>query len=440
MLNPNGSVGLNSGTSFAAPLVSGIAGLGLSFDSRMSGEDLRRIVLAAADTGGLRVTGADRPYPIAHAYWALKLAASRPGAPLCGNRLWSDGTHVQARRTGGYEPIFQFNEPEYGIMELAAHHGGRRIDFFNSQNAQKRAITLNGQTWSENPGVLGDSGSVSGVWRSLYGYSHDGVQEVFPDITTFNEGAGPLVLKRWDGSSIVPVPGSVTISPPLQQPDTGCAWKLGGGPNGYSCAFLLTGVDENAYTVYTFSPIGDRAIAGYSVWKTTTTVNGDFSPCPWSQPNPETGDPSDLCAESITVVSEPVRAAAYTFPLAGGGVTPLFSLTGSVIGAMEMTEDGSQVIVQEGMEVRKSTGRPGGCGESNPTGWCNGDPEQVTPVGCQITYRSSVTGQPMPPNILTHQACINWAIGSAAASVGSIGRAPVKVPSFIKVRPRPPSH
>jgi hypothetical protein len=440
VLRGNGSRGTNSGTSFAAPIVSGIAGLLLSFDPRLTAPELKQIIVAAADSGGWQVTGTAGPYPMVNAYWALKIAAQRPGAPLCGNRLWSDGANIQVGRLGGSEPIFAFNEPDFGIMELAAHHGGRRIDFMRSQNAQKRAITLSGQAWSENPGVLSDTGFVSGVYRSLYGLSHDGSQEVFTDLQTFNEGAGPMVLKRFNGTSVVPYPGSVTINPPLQQPDTGCAWKLGGGPNGYSCAFLLTGTDENAWASYTFSPIGDRAIAAYSVWRTVTTVNGGFSPCPWSQPNPETGDPSDLCAESITVVSEPVRAAAYTYPLAGGGVTELFSLTGSVIQAMEMTEDGSQVIVMEGMETRRSTAEPGGCGESNPTGWCNGSPETVTPTGCRITYRSTVTGQPLPPNISTIQACINWAVGSGAASVGRIGGPGVKVPSFIKGPPRPQTH
>lgn len=438
VLDPSGGTRPDSGTSFSAPLVSGIAGLLFSFDPDLTAGEVRKLILDGAQRANRTVIYDNRTYYQADAYESLKLAAETSGRPLCGNRLWSDGAKIWASRgESDTEDFFAFGESQYGIMELAAHHGGRRIDFLNSRNGERRAITLSGHTWSEDPGVLSDTGSISGVWRSLYGYSHDGSQEVFVDNTTFNEGAGPVVLKRWDGTSIVPVPGSVTISPPLQHPDTGCAWKLGGadGP----CAFLLTGVDENAYVSYTFSPIGDRAIAGYSVWKTTTTVNGGFSPCPWSEPDPETGEEGDHCAESITVVSEPVRAAAYTFPLAGGGVTPLFSLTGSVIGTMEMTEDGFQVIVQEGMEVRRSTGRPGGCGESNPTGWCNGDPETVTPTGCQITYRSTVTGAPVT-TIPTRQACINGGIGSAAASIGRIeGARPLKVPSFLKVPPRPPS-
>jgi hypothetical protein len=426
-----GNIVPQSGTSLSAPLVSGIAGLLFSFDPRLTTAEVRQLIMdgAARSNRVVDVPNA-RSYYLADAYESLKLAAERPGAPLCGNRLWSDGTNVQASRAGEYEPIFAFDEPVYGIMELAAHHGGRRIDLLRTQNGQKRAFTLNGQTWSENPSVLSDSGSVGGVWRSLYGYSHDGVQAVFADMASFD--AGTLRLKRFDGNSQVDYPGSVDITPALQQPDTGCAWKIQYNPGIYTCAFLLTGVDEDAAPVVTFSPIGDRAVAGYSVWKTTVTPNGDFSPCPWSF-TAENGQPSDLCVESITYELEPVRAEVFTFPLIGGSVTPLFSLTGSIVETMEMTEDGTQVIVQEGLEARTSTIRPGGCGDNNPTGWCNGDPEQITPVGCQITYRSTQTGQPIPPDIPTRQSCINGGVGSASPSVGAIGRRlQLKVPSFLK--------
>jgi subtilisin family serine protease len=448
VLHPNGIVDRTlSGTSYAAPIVSGMAGLLLSFDDRLTAQELRQIIIAAADSGGWTVRGADRPYRIVNAYWALKLAAQRDGAPLCGNRLWSDGSYILANRAEGPQALFSFDEPQYGIMELAAHHGGRRIDFLRTRNGQKRAITLAGTQWFESPGVLADTGDVTGVWRSLYGYSHNGSQAVFPDMVTFNEGAGPLVLKRWNGTSHVSYPGSVTISPPLVQPDTGCAWKLG-GYDGY-CAFLLTGVDEDAYPVYTYSPLGDRAIAGYSVWKTTTTPNGSFSPCPWSQPDPDTGQPSDVCVESITRVFEPVRAVVYTFPATGGNVTELFRLSNSVVETMEMTEDGQQVIVQEGVDSWRYTSKPGGCPETDPTGWCNGDAQAtVTPTGCQITYRSTAKDSIIMPIIPTHQACINGGIGSAAASVGTIGRTKApgfkvptfsKSPTFFKMPPRPPT-
>jgi hypothetical protein len=421
VLLPNGSLRRENGTSLAAPIVSGIAGLLLSFDDRITGPELRQIIKAAADSGAWNVVGADRPYPIANAYWALKLAALRPGAPLCGNRLWSDGTNVLASRTGGSEPLFAFNEPEYGVMELAAHHGGRRIDFLRTQNGQKRAFTLSGQMWSENPGVLADSGSVSGAWRSLYGFSHDGTQEVFADLQSYD--AGNLTLKWYNGTSVVPYPSGGVPLPPLAQPDTGCAWKLISGPGTYHCAFLLTGVDEDAYPSVTFSPIGDRAVVASNVWRTIVTPNGGFSPCPWSEPHPEWGDESDLCVESITYELEPVRVDIYTFPM-GGTATPLFSLSGLVVQTMEISEDGSQLIVQEGMEARRSTARPGGCPETMPTGWCNGDPEQVTPVGCQITYRSMATGAIIPPAIPTRQSCINGGVGSASPSIGRIGGPP----------------
>jgi hypothetical protein len=120
---------------------------------------------------------------------------------------------------------------------------------------------------------------------------------------------------------------------------------------------------------------------------------------------------------------EPVRADVMVFPL-NGPVDTLFSLAGSVVQTMEMSEDGTQLIVQEGMEARRSTTRPGGDACQGTTDWCDSDPETITPVGCQITYRSMQTGAILPAAIPTRQACINGGVGSASPSVGGIGRGP----------------
>jgi hypothetical protein len=429
VLEPNGSRRTVSGTSYAAPVVSGIAGLLMSFDPRLTGPELKQIILAAADSGGWNLTGPDGLYPMANAYWALRIAAQRPGAPLCANRLWSDGTHIQVGRSGGDEPIFAFNEPQYGVMELAAHHGGRRIDFLRTQNGQKRAITLSSTQWFENPGILGDTGSVTGVWRSLYGMSHDGSESVFYDTQAFE--AGTFMLKWFNGTSVVAFPsGSLTLPPP-EKPDSGCAWKqLQVSDGDYRCVPLQTSFEQRI-PYNTFSPLGDLAVGSVSVWKTTVTINGDFSPCPWSQIDSTYHKDTDLCAESMTSDLEPIRADVYVFHK-NAGVNPLFSLTGSVVQTLEMTEDGTQLIVQEGLEARRSTTRPGGEHCQGTTDWCDSDPEQVTPVGCKITYRAIKTGAILPPITPTRQACINGGIGSASNSIGAIGKSSLKVPSFMR--------
>lgn len=84
-----------NGTSFAAPHVAGIGGMLASFDPRLTGTRLKEFIIEGAVRGGL-TAGA---FPIANAYWSLRRAAERRGAPLCGNPVYQDSLgRVIARR------------------------------------------------------------------------------------------------------------------------------------------------------------------------------------------------------------------------------------------------------------------------------------------------------------------------------------------------------
>ena len=76
----------DSGSSFAAPLVTGAAGLLFSWDPTLTADQVRRYLIEGADSSGRRAHG----IPLLDVYWSLRLAARRPNAPVCGNRVFVD--------------------------------------------------------------------------------------------------------------------------------------------------------------------------------------------------------------------------------------------------------------------------------------------------------------------------------------------------------------
>ncbi|MGH7709951.1 MAG: S8 family peptidase [Gemmatimonadaceae bacterium] len=116
---------LNGGTSYAAPLVTGTAGLVLSFDPRshMTAAELKRLILAGATDSIIEPNGTKKP--VLNAFGALLQAAKRPGAPLCGNRMWAVERDVFAQRTNGPERIVELPDTWTQPNRLLPLHGGR---------------------------------------------------------------------------------------------------------------------------------------------------------------------------------------------------------------------------------------------------------------------------------------------------------------------------
>ena len=118
------------GTSAATPLVSGVAGLLFSFDPSLTAAEVSSMIVEGATNGGLtsarRNSGQNIPY--LNAYEALKVAAARPGAPLCGNRVWKDGDVVYAERSAGPLPLVTLPHQDWQSSFISVYHGGRRFD------------------------------------------------------------------------------------------------------------------------------------------------------------------------------------------------------------------------------------------------------------------------------------------------------------------------
>lgn len=153
------------GTSFAAPVVAGIAAELAAFDHTLSASDLKTLIVNGATNGG-RTWGS---VPIVNAYESLKLAAQRPGAPLCANRVYSDSTEsvVYAYRTASDTAEALGTMPSgagYGLVPL---HGGRAV--YSSVSAG--SVTFSGSSWQSNSSDNGFS-SLSGYQISAYNLSH----------------------------------------------------------------------------------------------------------------------------------------------------------------------------------------------------------------------------------------------------------------------------
>lgn len=121
----SGTGGLD-GTSFAAPLVSGVAVLLKDFDPTLTASDIISLIKAGART--------ELGIPKLDAYGALKQAAGRVGAPLCGNRVWNDGrNNIIAERGALTDTLASLGPQDYAAFVNPYHGGHRFIVGFNYQ-------------------------------------------------------------------------------------------------------------------------------------------------------------------------------------------------------------------------------------------------------------------------------------------------------------------
>jgi Subtilase family len=158
-----------SGASFATPLVSGIAGLLLSFDPRLTAAEVRQLIIQGAVASGVTAGG----YPVVDAYQSLKLAAQRPGAPLCGNRVFARNDSVYAQR----DPANNSSDELLGLVPqawpaLAVEHGGRAITNHLISGTGLNTLVYGSSAWTLQART--PQFPNSGFARSTEGTSHDG--------------------------------------------------------------------------------------------------------------------------------------------------------------------------------------------------------------------------------------------------------------------------
>lgn len=308
---------LVSGTSFAAPIVAGTAGLLLSFVPNLSTMELRSLVLLGANDS-VSVNGYRRP--LLNAYGALRVAARRPGGPLCGNPVaftaridttqQTSTITVYTKRNpgvGGFEALSTFTVPGVGGAPVYLPHGGKQIlvDLGDGLGLHRVAQhTANGWQTLSAPWPIATDSSVSGVTWSSRGWSHNGDTALYV-IKTMNPGfvTANVSFNLWSNGILGPA--LVTRS------NLADRWTPsgGGGPNGGGVGFAGT-----------LSPTGRFAI--------TVVTDG-------ATPGQYRFSKVDLPSGSDSLLFTDVFDLTPQYPSSYAGPAPFFGLT--------IAEDGSEL-------------------------------------------------------------------------------------------------
>ncbi|HEX6693093.1 MAG TPA: S8 family serine peptidase [Longimicrobiales bacterium] len=207
MLDEDGeTVTTGNGTSLSAPLVTGVAGLLLSFDPRLQPFQLKFLIMQGAIAGG-RTSGG---HPFLDAYQALKLAGGLTGAPLCGTPIVQMGGTVSAWQGDLWTPLFNLPS-NYSYPNPL--HGGRTID-----DSPFSRFTLASTAWvTDTPG---DSYLLTGaVQNGENGYTHN------RDTTTTTQVTSSDIRVGFRGANLGPSYFTKVMpfsSPPSLDSDSVC--------------------------------------------------------------------------------------------------------------------------------------------------------------------------------------------------------------------------
>jgi hypothetical protein len=349
----------DTGTSVAAPFVTGTAGLLKSFDPSLTAAQLRDLILLGAQNGGRPIVEEPTKY-LLNAYESLKLAAQRHGAPLCGSRLFvnaSGGLVVERANENDLETIWPSGvEPSPWTLE--PFHGGRRVGVYlnNTTGDGYRDLVLNNSTWSAITPPTIEPDPASGAWFSAIGITHDGDSTAIVDAEDVPcILSGPDPYRSWCFSPSgnyqqtlslgdlldYPTPGRILGQKPRaitgasgwqpirQSRNDGTPWQTA---DSVPTVAGVTGFPQ----VYP-SASSDRVYLVMS--RTTATVDafGEWRPCSDQVPSP------NCQKRDFLWHSKSLSASVYAVPWASGTVDSLWSVSDSGIGGLGTSEDGREL-------------------------------------------------------------------------------------------------
>lgn len=339
------------GTSISAAYISGIAGLLLSFDPILTAVDLHNHIIEGAQEGNRTVPIGGTHY-LANAYEALKSAARRPGAPLCGNRVWTVGGQVFAERDPSGAPELLATLADT-LSETRVHHGGRRIDLRSF--GARHSLLYNNGTWTPapDPSVLPDGlpGGTAYSWLAIShgfdsmtvlqpsgGLSHDidvGIFDVYSG-TTAHLATVPAGLPPSSDSPVCIRERAQFITVDSQTVF-----------NGYLCVdTVFVGTNYSAGFTPSFSPFSDSVYVAVTLSTGTATASGPATaPCPWSEL--QHGVQSELCSASYTITSNNAVSTDFWAVQKKQNATPShlpWNILGGGVVGMALSEDGGEGV------------------------------------------------------------------------------------------------
>ena len=249
------------GTSFAAPLASGVAVLLKDFDPSLTAPDLIRLI-----TGGAR---SENGLKKLDAYGALKQAALRVGAPLCGNRIWNDGrNNIMAQRGTATELLTHRDTLDYAAF-VNPYHGGHRFVVGFSYQYKYDSTTV--PHWNIDNAYNATDADYGGAFLSYaYGADHD--NKLWTERMDTTDGIGQQVRVRLLNAGVrteVRNFGSQHIAG-TQNPGSTCILK-----------FPIDANDVALPSVYYQDFYGFRCVgyAASGVWQSAPTLT-EISPVP----------------------------------------------------------------------------------------------------------------------------------------------------------------
>jgi subtilase family protein len=429
-LKRSGAIEPEYGTSVAAPIVTGIAGLLLSFDDRLQATDLKSLIVDGANAGGWKATRVPGDqYPIVNAYESLKLAAQRSGAPLCGNRVWAQDGGIYAERGG--TDVLLFSPGPAGFLNV--FHDGRRIDWLDNDYETVHSAVLSGTTWAEVADRAGLTDTApSGTYLSFgplendfwYSANHDNdtlirVQQ-FHNVadndvrvqTSADNGATwtQILAFHEPGADLTTTEYVVRKAVFATDGSTFIEWKntdsVGAGP------FRNANVDISYY------PEGSKALLKVNVGQITRTMLSDFEKCPWASEN--NGVNTEEC-RNVRLESVTYETRLKELDLKTGAQRTLLTVPGFLIGSGGVSEAGDEAIIlrqrrRSGYDtVPRTDGVPGYTFTNTHS----------TQFECQASWHSLKTPSGPPLRVVQGaQLCETVSVDGGGTIAPSVGRVP----------------
>jgi hypothetical protein len=336
---------LSGGTSFSAPLVAGTAGLLLAFDSRLVGgtlaatSEIKRLLLDGARRS---VVGTDT-IRVLDAYGALKAAAQRPGAPLCGNRVWADGAVVKTQRGPSDESLFT---APGRVVRLFTLHGGKRLDVQYLVNEdvepffERATYRWTNASWTRDAngpadpfGPFTPGPDPTGASRSPWGISHDFSELVAVGAIPATDGTRLTAYRSAvDGSRFGSL-GSTALSVAARS-DSVCRLTFDDGRERRCGAWVYGGQFVGVYGS-AVSPMETETFAVVGATDTRVTQGSVIEPCSSRLANP-------ICFATSSVTLERGWLVRFTV----GGTTELIdTLSNEIPVFVTVSEDGEELAV-----------------------------------------------------------------------------------------------